>query len=253
MEKSALSPYHAFTHLACATLLTLGIYLASPVLIPLLVALCLALVLMRPINRLARLRVPRRLAVIAVTGSILLALLVTLGIIMAALPELRQMSAYIPLLLTDKLQAVPAFVQSAGMTLTVESLWATIDPAQLVTIATRTVGRITGMLTAIAMVFMLVVFMLLEAPALSVKCRILLQEPSPQWTALQQSLDCVTRYLALKTVISLFIGLAVLGRADAAKNQIRLYLGRIGFRTEFYTAGGIARRRHPAPADGFSF
>ncbi|MBT9432946.1 AI-2E family transporter [Candidatus Sodalis endolongispinus] len=188
---------------------------------------------MRPINRLARLKVPRGLAIIAVSVSILLALLVTLGIIMAALPELRQMSAYIPLLLTDRLQAVPAFLQSAGMTLTVESLWAMIDPAQLLTIATRAVGRISGMLTAIAMVFMLVVFMLLDAPTLAVKCRRLLQDPSPQWSALQQGLDSVTSYLALKTVISLFIGLEVWGALLLLKVKFAFIWGVLAFVLNF--------------------
>lgn len=211
MEKSTLSPDRVCVYLVCLILSILGVHLAAPVLVPLLVALCLTLVLMRPINGLVSLKIPRVLAVIAVSGGILLALLITLGTIMAALPELRQLSSYLPLLLADRLQGVPALLQRAGMTLTVESLWAIFDPAQLFTLATRAVGRISGMLTGIVMVFMLVVFMLLDAPALSVKCRRLLRCPSPQWTALQQGLDSVTRYLALKTLVSLFIGLAVWG------------------------------------------
>lgn len=99
MEKSTLSPDRACVYLACLILFILGVHLAAPVLVPLLVALCLTLVLMRPINGLVSLTIPCALAVIAVSGGILLALLITLGTIMAALPELRQLSSYLPLLL----------------------------------------------------------------------------------------------------------------------------------------------------------
>ena len=197
--------------LACLTIVIAGVHLAAAVLVPILLALCLAVVLEKMIGLLSRLGVPRPAAIVLVSGGVLLALLMALLAVAAALPELGKMNGNIQLLLTDRLRTAEPLLTRAGLSLSVESAISFIDPGHVFGMATRALSRISGILFGIVMVFLMVAFMLLEVPTLKAKCRRLFPAASPQWSALQQGLGSVTRYLALKTLISLLIGLAVWG------------------------------------------
>jgi len=75
--------------------------------------------------------------------------------------------------------------------------------------ATRALGRISDLLSAVLVVFLMVVFMLIEVPALTAKSHRILRHSPTGLAAIRHGMHSVTRYLMLKTLISLLIGLTV--------------------------------------------
>src|SRR5476651_1611411 len=148
--------------LASLVIVMLGIRLASSTIVLLLLSLFLAIVLEPIIVLLSRLWLPRLAAIALLSGGLLVALLLTLMQIISTLPELTQMSMQMRGLLAEHLTAGLEPLARAGLTLTPDDVMALIDPGQLLRMATRALGRISDLLSAVLVVFLMVVFMLIE-------------------------------------------------------------------------------------------
>ncbi|WP_410014728.1 AI-2E family transporter [Sodalis sp. C49] len=197
--------------LACVVIVLAGVHLAAPVIVPLLLALFLAIVLEPLIGLMTRLGLPRLAGVALLSGGLLIALLFTLLNIMDALPELNQMSSQAGGLLSGPLSAGLAPLARAGVTLTPDDVMTYLDPGQLLRMATRTLGRISDILSTVLVVFLMVLFMLIEVPALVAKSQRLLHASSPGMAAMRQGIGFVSHYLAIKTLSSLVSGLIIWG------------------------------------------
>ncbi|CPR21657.1 AI-2E family transporter [Brenneria goodwinii] len=195
--------------LACLVIVVIGIYLAAPVIVLLLLALFLVIVLEPLIVMMSRLGVPRLAAIALLSGGLLMALLLTLAKIMNTLPELAMMITQMRGVLANHLIAGLEPLARVGLTLTPEQIMTLLDPSQILGMITRAVSRISEILSAILVVFLMVIFMLLEMPSLIAKSRSLLRDSPTGMEAIRQGIACVTQYLGLKTLISLLSGLAV--------------------------------------------
>lgn len=197
--------------LACVVIVMAGVHLAASVIVPLLLALFLAIVLEPLIVLMVGSGLPRLACVALLSGGLLVALLFTLLKIMEALPELNQMSTQMRGLLSGPLSAGLAPLTHAGVQLTPDEVMTYFDPGQMLRMATRAVSRISDMLSSVLLVFLLVLFMLIEAPALAAKSQRLFAVSSPGMAAVRRGVGYAGYYLALKTLISLICGLVVWG------------------------------------------
>lgn len=77
------------------------------------------------------------------------------------------------------------------------------------TIVTSLLTQLSNAMTSIFLLFLTVVFMLLEVPQLPAKLQQIMVRPVEGMGAIQRALDSVSRYLVLKTAISLVTGLVV--------------------------------------------
>jgi AI-2 transport protein TqsA len=127
------------------------------------------------------------------------------------LPKYRS-SLAIPLL-----QLEP-WLQRAGIEVSVEELLKYIDPNAAMTIVTSLLAQLSNAMTSIFLLFLTVVFMLLEVPQLPAKLQQIMVRPVEGMGAIQRALDSVSRYLVLKTAISLVTGG---GLGDAAALDVR--------------------------------
>ena len=118
------------------------------------------------------------------------------------LPKYRS-SLAIPLL-----QLEP-WLQRAGIEISVEELLKYIDPNAAMTIVTSLLTQLSNAMTSIFLLFLTVVFMLLEVPQLPAKLQQIMVRPVEGMGAIQRALDSVSRYLVLKTAISLVTGVVV--------------------------------------------
>ena len=76
---------------------------------------------------------------------------------------------------------------------------------------TSLLAQLSNAMTSIFLLFLTVVFMLLEVPQLPAKLQQLMTRPVEGMGAIQRALDSVSHYLVLKTAISLVTGLVVWG------------------------------------------
>lgn len=97
-------------------------------------------------------------------------------------------------------------LQRAGIEVSVEELLKYIDPNAAMTIVTNLLAQLSNAMTSIFLLFLTVVFMLLEVPQLPAKLQQIMVRPVEGMGAIQRALDSVSRYLVLKTAISLVTG-----------------------------------------------
>lgn len=239
--------------LACLVIVMLGIRLAASTIVVLLLALFLAIVLEPVIVLMSRLWLPRLAAIALLSAGLLITLLLTLMQIIGSLPELTQMSTQMHGLLTAHLGAGLEPLARLGLTLTPDELMALIDPGQMLRMATRTVGRISDILSAMLVVFLMVVFMLIEVPALTAKSQRLLHHSPAGLAAIRHGLSSVTHYLALKTLISLLIGLAVWGTLLILRIKFAFIWGVLAFLLNFIPVVGSVIAAIPPLVQTFVF
>ncbi len=126
-------------------------------------------------------------------------------------------------------------LQRAGIEVSVEELLKYIDPNAAMTIVTSLLAQLSNAMTSIFLLFLTVVFMLLEVPQLPAKLQHIMVRPVEGMGAIQRALDSVSRYLVLKTAISPGDGISGLGDARRAGCAFCLRLGAAGLCAQLYS------------------
>ncbi|CDL35153.1 AI-2E family transporter [Enterobacter hormaechei] len=197
-----------------------GVRFAADIIVPFILALFIAVILNPLVQRMVRLRIPRVLAISLLISIIIVAMVLLVAYLGTSLNELaRTLPTYRSSLATPLLQIEP-WLQRAGIEVSVEELLKYIDPNAAMTIVTSLLAQLSNAMTSIFLLFLTVVFMLLEVPQLPAKLQHIMVRPVEGMGAIQRALDSVSRYLVLKTAISLVTGLVVWGLLAFALNYI---------------------------------
>jgi AI-2 transport protein TqsA len=202
-----------------------GVRFAADIIVPFILALFIAVILNPLVQRMVRLRVPRVLAITLLIGIIIVAMVLLVAYLGTSLNELaRTLPKYRSSLVTPLLQIEP-WLQRAGIEVSVEELLKYIDPNAAMTLVTSLLAQLSNAMTSIFLLFLTVVFMLLEVPQLPAKLQQIMIRPVEGMGAIQRALDSVSRYLVLKTAISLVTGLVVWGCSSRWMCVLRSYGG----------------------------
>ena len=186
-----------------------GVRFAADIIVPFILALFIAVILNPLVQRMTRLRVPRVLAITLLISIIIVAMVLLVAYLGTSLNELaRTLPKYRSSLAIPLLQLEP-WLQRAGIEVSVEELLKYIDPNAAMTIVTSLLTQLSNAMTSIFLLFLTVVFMLLEVPQLPAKLQQIMVRPVEGMGAIQRALDSVSRYLVLKTAISLVTGIVV--------------------------------------------
>jgi AI-2 transport protein TqsA len=186
-----------------------GVRFAADIIVPFILALFIAVILNPLVQRMTRLRIPRVLAITLLISIIIVAMVLLVAYLGTSLNELaRTLPKYRSSLAIPLLQLEP-WLQRAGIEVSVEELLKYIDPNAAMTIVTSLLTQLSNAMTSIFLLFLTVVFMLLEVPQLPAKLQQIMVRPVEGMGAIQRALDSVSRYLVLKTAISLVTGVVV--------------------------------------------
>src|SRR5476649_225566 len=195
--------------MAMLVIIFAGIKSAADIIVPFILALFLAFVFNPLIVMLERLRIPRALgifmlAILVVLLMILLssALVVTLNEFARTLPQYRGM-------MMEKMSEFQQLTPMRDLPLSFERLTGYFDPAFALNIISSLITQLSNAMAGVFLLMMTVVFMLLEVPQLPYKLQQLSDNPQAGQGHIQRALDSVTRYLVIKTLISIVTGLAV--------------------------------------------
>jgi AI-2 transport protein TqsA len=188
-----------------------GVRFAADIIVPFILALFIAVILNPLVQRMTRLRIPRVLAITLLISIIIIAMVLLVAYLGTSLNELaRTLPKYRSSLAIPLLQLEP-WLQRAGIEVSVEELLKYIDPNAAMTLVTSLLAQLSNAMTSIFLLFLTVVFMLLEVPQLPTKLQQIMVRPVEGMGAIQRALDSVSRYLVLKTAISLVTGGVVWG------------------------------------------
>ncbi|KJV47895.1 pheromone autoinducer 2 transporter [Pantoea sp. BL1] len=198
--------------LACLTLVLLGLRLGAPLINQVLLAIFLAVMLDPLISRLARRGIPRTLSSLLVIAILLLLIVITIMSLSASAPDLIKLSRQAPNLVAAKLQYLTLSLSQMGIVLTADEMLNFVDAGAVVRFVTTQLSLIPGLLSWWLMVFLMLLFMLIELPLLKRTLRASKQH-SALFIALEEGIQSVIVYARVKTLTGLLGGVIVWGVA----------------------------------------
>ena len=182
---------------------------ASPVIAPLLLAAFIAIVATPPLRWMRRRRVPKWLAL----GIIILVLL-DAGSIFALLftGELEGFRDGLPgyqerlILLSDQLGG---WLENVGVANARDAIRDIFDPAVAAGLVRIALANVSGIFATGLLVLLAVIFMLLEAPSLSLKLKSACQLSAEAEARIRRVLGAINQYMVIKTLTSLATALLI--------------------------------------------
>lgn len=193
-------------HLASFVVVVAGMKAASPLLVPFLLAIFLAIICAPPLFWMQKKGIPEPLAmlllVVVMVGAWFL-LLLLMG------NSMGDFSRNVPVYQERLLQQTGKWwlwLEGHGLGIDREILGATFDPGKLLKVAANTLNGLGGMLTNTVVIFLTLFFILQEAAGFSTKLRAIQGAESPALAQYRKIASGVNRYLAIKAVTSLATG-----------------------------------------------
>lgn len=206
-----------------------GIRFAADIIVPFILALFIAVILNPLVQRMGRIRLPRVVAITLLISVIVLGMVLLLAYLGTSLNELTRTLPQYRSSLAVPLQQLEPWLQRAGIGVSVEDLLKYIDPNAAMSLVTGLLAQLSNAMSAIFLLLLTVVFMLLEVPQLPAKLQPLMSRPAEGMGAIQRAVDSVSRYLVLKTAISIITGLVVWGMLAALGVRFAFIWGLLAF------------------------
>jgi predicted PurR-regulated permease PerM len=193
--------------LAAIIVIVYGMQAAKVLLVPLLLAVFLALITVRPMLWLQNHRVPSILATLLIVISIMFILAVVGTIVGTSIAEftaaLPAYQARLDLLLERLLRLAAEHMSDDR---TVESLADLVDPGWAMGLAANILNALRDVLTNTFLILFTLVFILLEASSMQTKIRAAFGRRSDTFDNARLFLNNLGRYLGIKTGVSIVTG-----------------------------------------------
>lgn len=211
MGEDAARVNRILLNLAAFVVIVAGLRAASPLLVPFLLALFLAILCATPLRWLTSHRVPRVIAVILLVIVILALGTVIGGILTGAIVDLTRQSPRYEAGFQEQLGGVITLLERFGIPISRQTINEYFDPSRLFDLTRTLVTSIGQVLANGALILLTMVFALLEMSSFPLKIRSAFSDSEA--TGAEESMNSIglsiRRYVALKTVISLGTGLGI--------------------------------------------
>ena len=195
--------------LAMLVIILAGVKAAADIVVPFLLAVFLAMVLNPLVAMLERKRVPRIVGVTLLVTTVIVVVMLFIGMLGASLNEFARSLPQYRGMMIEKLRELQHYAGRFNISLSSEAMLQYVDPSAAMNLVTRMLGHLSGAMTNVFLLLMTVVFMLFEVQLLPYKLQQALDKPNEGLAAMRRALDGVTRYLVIKTIISLATGVIV--------------------------------------------
>ncbi len=215
--------------LASLVIILSGIKAASQIVIPFLLALFLSIVLYPVVRFMARFRIPNVISVILIALAIVIGFLATASVVGSSLNDFTRTLPQYRGLIGEHLRDLQFYAAQLNIQISSEELMQYFDPALLVSFLTTMLSRFSGVMTNILLLLMTVVFMLLEVQSLPHKLNKSLSNPVQGMISINNAINSISRYLAIKTVISIITGMIIWGFLSWIGVKYAMLWGVLGF------------------------
>ena len=188
--------------LAAAVVVVAGLKATSAILLPVLVAVFLAVLSIPPVAWLQRHRVPDKLAVFLVFLGVIVAFMLVSGIVGNSIQGFIKNIPHYELLLEQKLASPIEFLEQKGLKVSETTLREHLDVGQVMSFAGTAVSALGGMLSNMVFVLLTVVFIMGEATGFPRKMKAALGNPDADLERFGRVVDDMNGYLFIKTMAS---------------------------------------------------
>ena len=193
---------------AAIVVIIFGLQAAKVIVVPFLLAAFLALMAIRPMLWMQQRRVPDALAVVLILCGILMLLSGIVTVIGTSVVDFAAaLPAYQARLETVADGLLAWLSEWIGSELSLEGIGELADPGWALQLAGSILNGTRQVLTTVLLVFLAMVFILLDASSLSTKLRAAFGESAGATLRRETFLDNLGRYLGIKTIVSLMTGI----------------------------------------------
>ncbi|VFQ44704.1 AI-2E family transporter [Desulfoluna butyratoxydans] len=203
--------------MACFVVVVKGIQAASPVLVPFLLSVFIAVAVSPPMFWMEKKKIPTGLAVLAIVLVVLMLFLLLVNIITGAIEEFtRSIPAYQQRMEALVSNVVP-LLQGWHIDITSETLLNVLNPGRMMAFLGGLLSRLGGVFTNTFFIVLTVIFILMEASGFSVKLQAALGNGNASHKGFHRITEGIRHYLAIKSATSLttggviYLGLTVFG------------------------------------------
>lgn len=186
-----------------------GLRVAAPVVVPLLLALFLAILASPPIGRLRAFGVPASLAILIVTGAFLAVGALLSGILAVSVGELSDSLPVYEARVQAMAASVSDWVAGRGLKFGIDDLKRIVDPGAAVGVVGDFLSGLGAILANGMLVGFLMIFILLEASSIPVKLAAMTSHPERANRTLEQLRGQIDAYFGVLTLVSAATGLLV--------------------------------------------
>jgi AI-2 transport protein TqsA len=198
---------------AALCIVVAGMKEAQSILVPIMVAVMMAIICSPAVRWLEQRRIPNALAVLTVVG-LMMALLAGLGALVGgSVSSFRESIPSYQAKLAAMIQGLVAWLQAKGVDMETERLLAVVEPGAAAQKAMGFVGSFMGALGSAlsntVLVVLTMILILMEGSTVPAKLRALSGDPEGDITQYRRIATEVQSYLAIKTVLSLATGVII--------------------------------------------
>jgi predicted PurR-regulated permease PerM len=209
MNKVTRSTGSTLVNLAALIIIFAGVIYARTFITPLLLAIFISVICAQPIDWLVRKKVPRWIALITV---ILGMIIIITGFALVIGGTISSFSGNLSKYETTLTDISNSFIQQLndyGLTIPQDQVSKLIQPAKILEYTASVLNTVFNMMGNTFIIFLIIVFMLLEFGSFSIKARAIRNESNTSVSYFSTILKNIRQYLAIKTLLCLATGALV--------------------------------------------
>ncbi|MFV0365563.1 MAG: AI-2E family transporter [Mangrovibacterium sp.] len=192
--------------LAGLVIVLAGMMAAKAVILPIILALFVSIICMKPVFWLESKKVPYGLSVLIVLLLVCLIFVSLGGVIGSSFSQFMNKMPVYQAQLDEKITHILGGLERFDAGINTTDILAKIDPDKLFSITTAALGELGGFLSDFFLILLITIFILLEAKVFVTKGRLLDRNKYIKTTSIIKISDEVRNYLFLKTIISMGTG-----------------------------------------------
>ncbi|NRA71710.1 MAG: AI-2E family transporter [Gammaproteobacteria bacterium] len=210
MKQLELSPSLKTAVLLAAIVIVLaGIKTASVVLVPFFLSVFIAIICNPILKSMMQVKIPKGIAIALIIVFVVLAGMSLAGLVGKAV---NGFSAQLPLYqaqLSERFSGFSKFLADNNFPLNMDTLYEYFDPGVAMGMATTLLNSLSGVMANFFLILLTVIFMLAESDGMPKKLHFALDDPDMRLAQIDQFLNSVNQYIAIKTMVSIGTGLII--------------------------------------------
>ncbi|MBD1581649.1 AI-2E family transporter [Pseudoalteromonas sp. S16_S37] len=193
--------------LASLVIVLAGVKLASDIIVPFILAAFIAIICNPLLKFFARFHIPKGIAIIIVICLVLGIGTSIAGLVGQSVNDFsQQLPSYREQLQSKFLWLVDTAAQH-NILIDKQQIISLFDPGKMIDMASSMLTGFGGVMANVFLIILTVVFMLFEAPTITNKVHLALDDPEMKIKQIDRFLESINSYLAIKTMVSLGTGL----------------------------------------------
>jgi AI-2 transport protein TqsA len=192
--------------LAALIVVMAGIKAASPIIVPFLLSIFIAIICNPLLKWGKQFRLPEAISISLIVVIILVVGLSLAGIVGASVNDFSQQLPEYKAKLTDNFSWLIGQLAAFNIHLNRELIMEHFDPGVAMGMVSTLLSGVGGVMANLFLIVLTVIFMLLEATTLPQKVHLALNDPAMKLRQIDKFISSVNQYLAIKTVVSIGTG-----------------------------------------------